>query len=177
MRFFNKPDDEAFDYESTNAFLESINILKERLVCTFFLKTGISAAELIKLRWSDIETSNQRVMVYDSNLKRIRNVYTPRDIVDMLNRLRNNNGLGNETIFPVTERQLNTIVGKWTNIFNGKSKSVHSLRLAYIFGCASNRIPIEVVAENMGVPPTQLFKYWHHTPEEVRAMINKKERE
>ena len=129
----------------------------ERLAMEFIIYTGITPQELIRIRKSDLISNT--IKIYDVKLNRFRNVIVPKNLFKKLP-----NGIHdlNQIIFNFSVYKLNEALKTSSEkvLGPGYTYTWHSLHLFYIEISKENNVPLEIVAENMGVPPTKLFKYF-----------------
>lgn len=167
LDFFAKGSEEPLPKHEKDALLKSVQG-KDYALFGLVLETGMDYKELPLIHWNDVFQSELAIKLYDKRLKRVRTVYAPKRLFDVLMRFR---GQNEELIFPYSEYMLQQKLKAATKHALGKEHSWHSLRLTYITDAASCGIPLEIAAENSGISPAMLFKYWKHTPEEVRKLM------
>ncbi len=141
---------------------------KDRALFGLVLETGMDPKELSLLRWDDVFETEFAIKTYDKRLKRVRTVYAPKDIFAILTKFR---GQNEELVFPYSDYILQQRCKELTQRALGKEYGWHALRLTYITLASASGIPLEIASENSGISPNMLFKYWKHTPVEIRKLM------
>ncbi len=163
-------DEEPLNEDEISKLKEGVHILKDKVVFDLVLSTGMDYKDLIGLRYADISITEQKIVIYDKRLKRLRAIYAPKQIFDYFKHI---NHSSNETpAFPFTDYMFQQIRKSWTKKCLGREVSWHVLRLTAITQAAKEGLPLELMAENSGIPPSQLFKYWKHNPEQIKKLVN-----
>lgn len=162
--------------ESEVIILENeIPIAKDKLFFKIIAKTGISTEHLLGLRIGDIHFQSQYFHIYDKKLVRNRIVVAPHEIFESFKYLAHK-PVDDLVFGELTLYKLNNNLKEYTRKYIQREKTWHSVRLFYIFNCPKLNIPLEVCAENTGISPATLFKYYKHSPKELVDLINGQER-
>ena len=167
LSFVEKTDEDPIPADQLELFIGSISVSLERLFIETICRTGINPKVLTTLRWSDIDRLGCSFRIYDKKHTRI--IYVPDYILQKYLLLNLSDGM---PIFAYSDYTLKDILYRNTKRFFAKPKSWHSLRLTYLKIAHSKNIPLEVVAQNMGVSADSLLKYWSRSPDEVRHLAN-----
>ena len=141
----------------------------ESIALEFIIYTGIRPQELITIKKADLGSNTIRI--YDVKLKRFRVVSVPQMLMKKLP-----NGIHdyNQLIFNFSLYKLNEFLNTASHSVLGPTHTYtwHSLHLFYIEIANINNIPLEIVAENMGVSPNKLFKYFKSRIEKNKNCVN-----
>lgn len=145
--------------------INSTDNLEDRVLLLLGFYTGARTTEIVSLEPINFEFSNGIVKIWDRQKRLYRTVSIPDEIIDEIRLLIDmRKDSAGPKIFPFTAKTIESRFQLRTLKVLGESRSWESLRRTYISTSAKLGIPIWIVVNNTGEPPSKIVDYYMKYP-------------
>ncbi len=163
-----------YSQEEAIKLLNSTENLEDRALLLLGFNTGLKATEIVSLESINFEFNNGILKVWDRKKRIYRKVNVPDETIGEIRLyIDTRKDSAGPKLFPFTAKTIEGRFQRHSLRILGESRSWEAVRRTYISTAARLGIPIRIVMDNTGEPPSTLVDYYIESPIfNPRRMVN-----
>ncbi len=165
---------EPYSQEEVIKLLNSTENLEDRTLLLLGFHTGLKPLEIVSLEPINFEFANGIVKVWDRKKRIYRLINLPDETIGEIRLfIDTRKDTAGPKLFPFTAKTIEGRFQRHSLKVLGESRSWEAVRRTYISMAAKLGIPIKIVIDNTGEPPSTIVNYYLESPlQNARRMVN-----